>query len=182
MCVHASFRACLQACVRLQFQLYNEKQIKSYQFQNYSINTYQKYYKNSNPLKIKCKGTLNTRKLFLQFLCIMLHCFPFSNLTDAELEVKFQLQCNKTEIKKCLNDQNLRKYVFNRSKNPVFDNLDTDYYTNEQFNNKLGKVANRFMLSILHINIRNLNSKYREQCQFISLLDVCLDVLILSEV
>jgi len=76
----------------------------------------------------------------------------------------------------------LRNHLCNVSKNPLIDSIDTAYYTSEQFNQKFKKVGNGIALSILHINIRSLNSKYKELYQFIAHLDVQLDVLILSEV
>ena len=44
------------------------------------------------------------------------------------------------------------------------------------------KCKSKFELSIFHLNIRSLNSKQRSFCQFINLLDVDFDIIVLSEI
>ena len=81
-----------------------------------------------------------------------------------------------------LNDSGLKDFLTTISKNEEFKLLDSAYYTCEHFNNNVMKYKSKFELSIFHLNIRSLNSKQRSFCQFINLLDVDFDIIVLSEI
>jgi hypothetical protein len=50
------------------------------------------------------------------------------------------------------------------------DDINFDYVTEVQFNNRVRNVCNRIDLAVIHLNIRSLNCNYRELCQFLELL------------
>ena len=106
-----------------------------------------------------------------------LSCLPFSQ----EIDTDSFLNCVATS-QKCYDDVELRKYFYEYSKNDMFNLLDSNYYTCDQFNRKVRSITNKCEISIFHLNIRSLNSKQSAFCQLISLLDLDFDVLVLSEI
>jgi len=101
---------------------------------------------------------------------------PFSSIPDAELCWLLQNDCSND----LLHNDILTDYL---DKNKVLlGELDFQYVTESQFNSVLGSYKNNIELSVFHLNIRSLNSKHRVLCQFLELLHVSFDVLILSEI
>lgn len=64
----------------------------------------------------------------------------------------------------------------------LLSELDFQYVTESQFNSVIGSYKHKIELSVFHLNIRSLNSKHRILCQFLELLHLCFDVIILSEI
>ena len=56
------------------------------------------------------------------------------------------------------------------------------YVTEDQFNSCIGSDDNNIELSVFHMNIRSLNSKHKLLCQFLDLLHLSFDVIILSKI
>ena len=101
---------------------------------------------------------------------------PFFSISDAELCLLLGTDCSND----LLHNDILKDYL---DKNKVLlDELDFQYVTESQFNSVLGSYKNNIELSVFHLNIRSLNSKHRVLCQFLELLHVSFDVLILSEI
>jgi hypothetical protein len=108
--------------------------------------------------------------------------FPFCSLNDNQLLNELQcVDCKPTIINR-LSDHGLKDFIFNLSKNEYFKSLDSSYYTIDQFNQKVKRYGNNIELSVLHLNIRSLNSKISEFCILIDLLETDLDVIVLSEI
>ena len=107
---------------------------------------------------------------------------PFFSVSDDTLLNELQQKPNLNDLNDRLNDCGLRDCLIKLSKNEEFKQLDSAYYTCEHFNNKVVKYQSKFDLSVFHLNIRSLNSKQRSFCQFMSLLDINFDVIVLSEI
>ena len=102
---------------------------------------------------------------------------PFFNVTDAELEI---ITC--TNAWSTISDNSeLLNYIHNLHNSEIFKQLKFNYVTEDQFNSRLGSNKN-VELSLFHVNIRSLNSKHLQLCQFIELIILDFDVIVLSEV
>ena len=64
----------------------------------------------------------------------------------------------------------------------VNDEMHFKYVTEDQFNSCIGSNDNNIELSVFHMNIRSLNSKHKLLCQFLDLLHLSFDVIILSKI
>jgi len=64
----------------------------------------------------------------------------------------------------------------------VNDEMHFKYVTEDQFNSCIGSDDNNIELSVFHMNIRSLNSKHKLLCQFLDLLHLSFDVIILSKI
>ena len=62
--------------------------------------------------------------------------------------------------------------------------LNFSYLTETEFNNKyISTIDNGLVsISVFHVNIRSLNSNHRKLCQFLQLLGIQFDVIVLSEI
>ena len=107
---------------------------------------------------------------------------PFSNVSDDVLLEELQCTPSLSDLNDRLNDSGLKDFLAKISKNEEFKLLDSAFYTCEHFNNKFMKYKSNLELSIFHLNIRSLNSKQRSFCQFMDLLDVEFDIIVLSEI
>jgi len=101
---------------------------------------------------------------------------PFSSITDIELSWLFENDCNNDFL-----HNDILKYYLDKNK-LLLSELDFQYVTESQFNSVLGSYKNKIELSVFHLNIRSLNSKHRVLCQFLELLHLCFDIIILSEI
>ncbi len=77
---------------------------------------------------------------------------------------------------------NLSDYLKQIDNSNKLNELDFSYVTETEFNNRLQCICNFVELSVLHLNVRSLNRNHRALCQFLEMLSVKFDVLILSEV
>ena len=100
---------------------------------------------------------------------------PFFNITNSELLDDLISSPDLTDLNDRLVDTGLREFLAKISKNEDFRSLDSSYYTCEHFKNKILK-------TIFHLNIHSLNSKLRGFCQFLDLLDLNFDIIVLSEI
>jgi hypothetical protein len=61
------------------------------------------------------------------------------------------------------------------------NNLKFKYVTEAQFNVNFEKLLDAVELAVFHLNVRSLNSHHRQLCQFLQLVCVQSDVIVLSE-
>src|SRR5690348_8255195 len=86
-------------------------------------------------------------------------------------------------MQNCTNVQNdLIKNLIDLTNNNYFAQLDCNYLIPDEFNNKFDKNLDSFHLSMIHLNMRSLNSKFLEFCSFIQQLDIDFDIIVLSEI
>lgn len=111
----------------------------------------------------------------------MFEYFPFNNVDDVNLAKEISCAAHKLNINNKLSDVGLREYISNLRKDNIFKSLHSNYSSVDQFNLSF-KQNDSFELSVLHLNIRSLNSKVREFCTFIDLISMSFDIIILSEV
>ena len=103
--------------------------------------------------------------------------------------------CDKLDFEELFNDASVlgnlntfldtsrfRDILCKLTKNEEFINLNCEYYSCDEFNTKFNKFKSNIEISVLHLNIRSLNSKIREFCTLVHLLDINFDAIILSEV
>ena len=112
----------------------------------------------------------------------MITDFPFFNVGDEEFFEFVTVEAHNNSFGDPCTNHVLQDYLFDSSKNLFFKLLDTSYYTSDEFIRKSQRCRKQLELSIFHLNIRCLNSKHRELCIFIDLLETEFDVLVLSEV
>jgi len=98
---------------------------------------------------------------------------PFSSLSDFELQNLFD---------NCIEDSGKTDFAdYVASLKGCIQLQDCRYYTETDFNNQFHNFAKFVNFSVLHLNIRCLNSKIRGFCQLIYSLDYTFDVIVLSE-
>jgi len=107
---------------------------------------------------------------------------PFYTCNKLDFENLFDKNLNVEQFNEILQDNKFRSVLYKLKKDKPLNNLDCNYYTCEEFNNKFAKLKSLAELSIFHVNIRSLNSKIREFCTLIHLLEIEFDVIILSEI
>jgi len=73
-------------------------------------------------------------------------------------------------------------YVRNTGNREEHDNLNFKYCSEDTFNHITSAIRNHVELSIVHMNIRSLNANSHSLIQFLALLDLQFDVIVLSEV
>ncbi len=103
---------------------------------------------------------------------------PFHCLSDGEFNSYLSMNNLSTSIQKSI----LYDYVSKLTKSLVLDDTNFQYVTEVQFNNRVRKVCKHIELAVFHLNIRSLNCHYRELCQFLELLVIKFDVIVLSEI
>jgi len=64
----------------------------------------------------------------------------------------------------------------------AFEELNFGYYTEYEFNNRTRGLRDSVELAVMHLNVRSLNCNHRALCQFMELLALKFDVIILSEI
>ena len=106
----------------------------------------------------------------------MLDCLPFFHLDNSELSAT--LQDSQTDVN--LPVIQLNKILGELSNNEFYNNLENDDLTIENFNQNHS--TQDYELRCLHINIHSLNSKLDDFIQLINSLDVCFDIICLTEI
>jgi len=122
------------------------------------------------------------RKLFYWFITLYSCGYGVDNITifcvtNIEVVATF---C-KDALRNFLYNSELCNYMDNLPQNDVFKQLKFNYVTENQFNSCYGSNTNN-ELSIFQTNIRSLNSKHSQLCQFLELLVLDFDVIVLSEI
>jgi len=107
---------------------------------------------------------------------------PFNELTNIELLTLFN-NIDGFGVDDLIVDNELLDYITKFRTTQEFKEFGFDYFTDVQFNNRLSKSSvENLELSIFHLNIRSLNSKQRGLCQYLELLTIDFDVIVLSEI
>src|SRR5688572_6508839 len=105
---------------------------------------------------------------------------PFHDCTHSEflhLLAATQVACQFSDL---LSSPDFRKILYNYSQNDVLRSLDCNYYTAEEFNSEFARTKKYRELSVLHLNIRSLNSRLRDFCTLIKLLAIDFDIIVIS--
>ena len=116
----------------------------------------------------------------------MLDNLPFWNLNQNEL-IDILQYTNKNDRPSVVNNSKLKDFLYNTTSNSFFNDVNNEFYTLDEFNANVAanykhdRVVNK-NLKILHLNIRSLNSKLDEFCNFVKTLELSFDVLVLSEI
>ena len=80
-------------------------------------------------------------------------------------------------------DLQFDSYIRSVSTHEVYQNLNVDYCSENEFNEKYGKLSSEnIALSIFHLNIRNLNANSSKLVQLLHIIDLKFDVIVLSEI
>ena len=104
---------------------------------------------------------------------------PFEDIENAELE---EVVNSSTVLDSSAASAQVRDYLYKLSNNLHFRNLDCEYYTTDEFNTKFSNSQGHADLSVIHLNIRSLNSKTQAFCTFMHTLELDFDLIILSEI
>ena len=107
---------------------------------------------------------------------------PFANTNEFDFEELFKNDNSKDLFSQMFEDNGLKNWLFEISRNDLFKNMDSSYFSSHKFNEKFSKNKQNIELSVFHINIRSLNSKLREFCTFMNIMEVDFDVIFLSEI
>ena len=106
-----------------------------------------------------------------------LNQLPFHFITDAELDT---LLC--TDAWNCVSDNDtFREFLCDSRNCDAVRNLNFNYMTEDQFNSTFGSNID-IELGLFHVNIRSLNSNCVRLYQYLQLLAVHFDVIVLSEI
>ncbi len=103
---------------------------------------------------------------------------PFHSVSDPILH---SILCTD-DWSHVIANEDFRNYLRMMNSSELLDNLNFKYVTDSQFNSYLGNLRNNIELSLFHLNVRSLNSKHRSLCQFLELLEVNFDVIVLTEI
>ena len=103
---------------------------------------------------------------------------PFYDLSDNQL--REYLRINKTDLLEI--NTTLSDYLRMIDQGNKLNDLNFSYVTETEFNNKIQCISDSIEFSVLHLNIRSLNRNHRALYQFLEMLSVKFDVLILSEI
>ena len=107
-----------------------------------------------------------------------LEILPFYSLSDSQLNNFLRLDHQDILFQNNI----LSDYLRNIDCVSLLDELNFGYVTDLEFNNKVQSLVSRIELSVLHLNIRSLNCNHLALCQFLELLVVKFDVIVLSEI
>ena len=103
---------------------------------------------------------------------------PFYCLSESELGSYL-----RTEKLNIITEHSiLREYLSDISNRNLLEELNFSYVTETQFNKRVRNLTNYVELAVFHLNIRSLNCNHRALCQFLQLLEIDFDVIILSEI
>ena len=105
--------------------------------------------------------------------------FPFEGVTNSEF---VELMNCSSVFDNLSASTKIKDYLIDISKNELLQELDCKYYTTSEFSTKFSTVQSSIEISVMHLNIRSLNSKTRAFCTFINLLEFEFDIIILSEI
>lgn len=108
--------------------------------------------------------------------------FPFVSATDTEFAQLFDINSTDQNFSLLVEKNGLKEFLYDISKNDIYHDINSAYISCTSFNEKFAKLKKDIDLSVFHINIHSLNSKIREFCTFINLLDIKFDVIVLSEI
>jgi len=104
---------------------------------------------------------------------------PFSLLSDFEI-------CNMYSDTNWdfLENDTFVDYIKNYLKGNFHGShpFDFKYFTETEFNHKFRNIENNDTFSVFHLNIRSLNSNCSSLCQFLALLELKFDVIVLTEI
>ena len=80
------------------------------------------------------------------------------------------------------NDLQFENYIRSSGFTDVYQNLQVDSCTDDEFNLKYSNMpSEKIEVSVFHLNIRSLNANNSKLVQYLSMLNFSFDVLILSE-
>jgi len=80
-------------------------------------------------------------------------------------------------------DHQFETYIRSTYTNDLYQSLNADNFTEQDFNEKYGKIAiENLDLSVFHLNIRSLNANSSKLIQLLDSLDLKFNVIILSEI
>ena len=105
---------------------------------------------------------------------------PFYNMTTVQLNEMFVSKTERWE--NIFSHDQLRNYLRNFINKEDYEKLSFKYCSEDNFNNVTSSIRNHIELSVLHLNIRSLNANHRGLCQFLALLNLQFDVIVLSEI
>jgi hypothetical protein len=80
---------------------------------------------------------------------------PFQCLSDGEFNSHLSINNINTSMQQSI----LYDYISRLTKN--LDDINSDYVTEVQFNNRVRNVSNHIDLAVINLNIRSLNCNYR---------------------
>ena len=106
----------------------------------------------------------------------MLTYFPFSNLSDLDLQVELFGDSSFGE------NFEIRKLLANTLSDEGIKDLEYDYYTPDQINLLTRRFCKSIDFSIFHINVRSLNANHDKLSAVLSCCALKFDVIVLSEV
>jgi len=108
---------------------------------------------------------------------------PFTHISSQVFASLFQSESISSKCSNILGKNDLLPRLQQLRKDEDFKQLQFDYYTESHFNRSLGKLASDTIdLSVFHMNIRSLNCHFAGLCQYLQLLDVSFDVIVLTEI
>ena len=119
---------------------------------------------------------LTEREMFLQVLDEL----PFSSLSQSEITDLYSDK--EDQLLSIKSSDGLYKYLCKLQKTEEYKQLDFDYFTEEHFNQKIYRMKSSVDMSVLHLNIRSLNANHRALCQYLQLLSLKFEVIVLSEI
>ena len=108
--------------------------------------------------------------------------FPFYDCSQNDFINLFTSPPVAEQFNDLLSSHDFRKLLSNFTKDERLNELSCNYYTTDEFNTKFVKIKNSIHFSMLHLNIRSLNSKITAFCTMLKLLLVDFDVIVLSEI
>ena len=108
--------------------------------------------------------------------------FPFASCNENDFNDLFQNAPVAEQFTDLLSSHDFREVLAKYTSNDEIRNLNCNYYTADEFNTKFEKMNKNIECSVLHLNIRSLNSKLREFCTLINLLSTDWDCIVLSEI
>ena len=107
-----------------------------------------------------------------------LQVLPFHNLNDSQFYTFLRLD----EVDILNQNTQLSDYAASTNFINSVDELNFSYLTDMEFNNKVHMLKDNIELLVIHFNIRSLNCNHRALCQFLELLVLKFDIIILSEI
>lgn len=106
---------------------------------------------------------------------------PFFHLSDDDFLNIYDM--TKSKLSDFVTDNDLMSYIGRMRQNDDFKELQFDYYTEDHFNSKVRGISKECVdISLFHLNIRSLNANHRGLCQYLEMLSLDFDVIVLSEI
>jgi len=105
---------------------------------------------------------------------------PFFHLSDDDFLNIYDM--TKSKLSDFVTDNDLMSYISRMRQNDDFKELQFDYYTEDHFNSKVRGISKECVdISLFHLNIRSLNANHRGLCQYLEMLSLDFDVIVLSD-